>query len=43
MRATSGLKFERHGALINLLCDKGHIFLSVEHISVSERNATHLI
>ena len=43
MRETSGLNFERYGALINLLYDKRHVFLLVEHISISERNATCLI
>ena len=42
MRATSSLQFERYGALINLLYDKRQVFLFVEHISVSERNATPL-
>ena len=28
--------FERYGALINLLYDKRHVFLLVEHISVKE-------
>ena len=43
MRATSGFKFERYGALINLLYDNRLVLLSVEHISVSERNTIRLI
>ena len=36
MRATSGLKFERYGALISLLYDKRKVCLFVERISVCE-------
>ena len=43
IRATSSLKFERYGALINLLYDRRLVCLLVEHILASERNATHLI
>ena len=41
MRAISGLKLVRYGALMSLSDDKRQVFLFAELISVSEENATY--